>query len=511
VNATDIALFLPLFIALGGIETYFFAKLVGPRYRRWTGSMAGVWLLAGFFLLLFAVWQGFPLTGPSVFAPILVPSYLGLIVGLLATGLGALAAYASQGRIEAAGPVHLYYPLFLFALAGASAVGFANDLFTLFVLVELGAIPSYALVAYRYKDEPRALSAALKYLVQGVAGTVTALLGVSLLYLESSRFAGAGSLTIAGLQANLLGADPAIVGLAAVLILIGYGVKLGIVPLHTWLPDAYTHAPGGVTAIMAGATKAGALVALVVSLSVLPPAAVSQTYLGIAVSVLAVLTMTVGNLLALNQRDLRRVLAYSSVAQMGYILLGFGIGIQYSLLAGFEAGLFYAVAYSVMKGGAFLAADVFTGAAGSPEIAKMRGLGARHPVVGVSFAIFILGLIGVPATAGFMGKLLVFDAGMATHVLGGVLLALILAANSALSLGYYVPILSTLLFQGHEAEHAAPVAAADGGEHRLPLSSSTAIATLAAVTVYLGLFPQTLFDWIAKAAQTLTAFWGVHP
>ena len=508
-NVTDLALFMPLFVALGGLETYFFAKLVGPRYRRWTGTMAAVWLLVAFGLLLYAVELGFPATGGSVFAPILVPSYLGLIVALLATGLGALAAFASQGRIEAAGPVHLYYPLLLFALAGASAVGFANDLFTLFVLVELGAIPSYALVAYRYKEEPRSLSAALKYLVQGVAGTVTALLGVSLLYLASSRFAGAGSLTIAGLQANLLGADPLLLALAATLILIGYGVKLGIVPLHTWLPDAYTHAPGGVTAIMAGATKAGALVALIVSLSVLPPTAASQTYLGAAVSILAVLTMTVGNLLALNQKDLRRVLSYSSVAQMGYILLGFGIGIQYSLPAGFTAGLFYAIAYSVMKGGAFLAADLFTAEAGSPEVAKMRGLGARHPVVGVAFTIFILGLVGVPATAGFLGKLLVFDAGMSTHVLGGVVLALILAANSALSLGYYVPILSTLLFKGHEAEHEVPAAAADGGERGLPLSTSAAIVALAGVTVYLGLFPQTLYGWIAQATQALTAFWGV--
>ncbi len=346
--------------------------------------------------------------------------------------------------------------------------------------------------------------------MQGVAGTITALLGVSLLYLASSTVAHHGTLTISGLQVALVNADPFLLGLAATLILLGYGVKLAIVPLHTWLPDAYTQAPGGVTAIMAGATKAGALVALLISLSVLPPTAVSQTFLGVAVCVLAVLTMTVGNLLALNQKDLRRVLAYSSVAQMGYILLGFGIGIQYSLVLGFEAGLFYTVAYSVMKGGAFLAADLFTAVAGSPDTAKMRGLGARHPVVGVSFTIFILGLVGVPATAGFLGKLLVFQAGMATNMLGGVLLALILAANSALSLGYYVPILSTLLFQGHEAAQAEPVAAADGGEAKLPLSTSTGIAVLAIVTVYLGLFPQILFDWIGQAIQGLTAFWGVH-
>ena len=508
-TAADVALFVPLFIALGGLVTYFFAKLVGPAFRRWTGTAAALWLAAGFGLLLWAASQGFPAIASSVFAPILGPSYLGLIVGLLATGLGALAAFASQGRLEPAGPVHLYYPLFLFALAGATAVGFSTDLFTLFVMVELSAIPSYALVAYRHREEPRSLAAALKYLVQGVTGTITALLGVGLLYLAASAN-GAGTLTVAGLQTGLVGADPLLIGLAATLILIGYGVKLGMVPLHTWLPDAYVHAPGGVTAIMAGATKAGALIALIVSLSALPPSVVAPGYLGIAVSLLAVLTMTIGNLLALNQKDLRRVLAYSSVAQMGYILLGFGIGMQYGLVLGFEAGLFYLVAYSVMKGGAFLAADLFTAAAGSPETAKMQGLGARHPVLGVSFAIFILGLVGVPTTAGFLGKLLIFQAGMATNVIGGVVLALILAANSALSLGYYVPILSTLLFQGHETAHAAPAAAADGGVEKLSLSTSTGIVALAAATIYLGLFPQILFDWIAKAVQALTSVWGVH-
>ncbi len=505
----DLALSVPLFVAVGGLVSYFLAKLLGPDFRRWAGTAAGLWLVGCFAILAYAATQGFPAMSGSLFAPILAPSYLGLIVGLLATGLGAIAAFASQGRLEAKGPVHLYYALLLFALAGAVAVGFSTDLFSLFVMVELSSIPSYALVAYRYREEPRSLSAALKYLVQGVTGTITALLGVALLYLASAS-TGAATLTVAGLRTALVGADPLFVGLAATLSLIGYGVKLGVVPLHTWLPDAYVFAPGGVTAVMAGATKAGALIALIVSVSALPTGLVAPGALGIAVSLLAVLTTTVGNLVALNQKDLRRVLAYSSVAQMGYILLGFGIGMQYGLALGFQAGLFYLVAYGVMKGGAFLAADLFAAAAGSPEVARMKGLGARHPVLGVSFTIFIFGLIGVPATAGFLGKLLVFEAGMATQVLGGVVLALILAANSALSLGYYVPILSTLMFSGHEAAHAAPAAAADGGQDRLALSTSAGIATLAAVTVYLGLFPQTLFGWITNAVQVLTRVWGVR-
>lgn len=488
--------FLPLFVALGGIASYFLAKLLPDALRGWTGTFAAIWLTAAFALVLVAVELGLNPSEPIW--SILRASDLSVVLALLATGLGALAALASQGRIPADGPVHLYYPLFLFALAGVLAVGLAGDLFTLFVAVELSALPSYALVAYRAREDPRAVRAAITYLLQGAAGTLTALLGVSLLYLEGHTLA-IGGAAGTGLASRLVGADPTILGLAAVLVLVGYGVKIALVPLHTWLPDAYVHAPAPVTAIMSGATKAGALVALFLTLSVLPAASV-PALLGIVVAVLAVLTMTVGNLLALNQTDLRRMLAYSSVAQMGYILLGFGIGMQFGLEAGFLAGFFYAIVYGLTKGGAFLSADLLVASAGTPEIAKMRGVGARHPAVGVAFAVFLFGLIGVPATAGFLGKLLLFQAGMATATLGGVVLALALAANSALSLGYYAPALSTLLFQGHDRP-ARP----DGP---LARSASGSVVALAAATIVLGLFPSELFTWIRSASAAFLAGGG---
>jgi NADH:ubiquinone oxidoreductase subunit 2 (subunit N) len=190
---------------------------------------------------------------------------------------------------------------------------------------------------------------------------------------------------------------------------------------------------------------------------------------------------------------------------LSHILLGFGIGLQYSLIVGFEAGIFFVIAYGVMKAGAFLTADLLTVTAGSPEIERMKGLGARFPVIGISFMIFTIGLIGVPATAGFLGKLLVFQAGMATATTGGVILALILAGNSALSLGYYVPVLSTLLFQeyheGKELTHT--------GSTTMALSVSVSIVALAFVTVYLGLFPQVLFEWISRAAEQLFVWGGL--
>jgi proton-translocating NADH-quinone oxidoreductase chain N len=498
VTPAEIAAAVPLFVACGGVACYLFAKLLSRELRRWTGIFAALWLLYAFGLLLYGGSQG-P-SGSLVSGTLGVSgSSLGVVLGLLVTGLGTAAAFASAGRLDPEGPIQLFYPLFLFALAGAAAVGFTRDLFTVFVMVELSSIPSYALVAYRWREEPGALSAAMKYLFQGVTGTLAALLGVSLIYLAGH------TLSIPDLPSALATADPAMVGLAATLLVVGYGVKLGIVPMHTWLPDTYVLAPASVTAILIGATKAGALVALFLSLSALPQGAVVPGFVGLVVCVLAVVTMTYGNLLALNQRDLRRMLAYSSIAQMGYILLGFGIGLRYSLITGLEAGIFFAVAYGVMKAGAFLLADLFTVAAGSPDIERMRGLGATRPVMGCAFAIFIFGLIGVPATGGFLGKLLVFQAGMAASTAGGVLLALILAANSALSLGYYVPVLSTILFRGHQGASEP----ARAGTPVIALSISVSIIILTLGTVYLGLFPAAFFDWITRAAGELFP-WGVR-
>ncbi len=482
----DLVLFVPLYVAIGGLVTYAFSKLLTRHSRQWTGTFSAVWFLSGFVLLFFASESGLGEGGVSPF-PILQVSYLGIITGLLATGIGALAAIASQGRIDSHGPVHLYYPLMLFALAGTTAVGFAHDLFTIFVAVELSSIPSYILIAYNYKLDPRALSAAIKYLIQGVAGTLTAIMGVALFYLLGH------TLDIAELPRALSQSNPLLISLAAVFILLGYGVKLGIVPLHTWLPDAYVMAPAPITAILSGAIKAGVLIALVLSLSALPTQR-APNFVGLTISILALITMTAGNLLALPQKDLSRVLAYSSVAQMGYILLGFGLGFQYNLPLGITAGLFFIIAYGIMKAGAFLVADQFVTLAGSTQISRMQGVGAQSPVIGFAFLIFILGLIGIPFTSGFLGKLFVFQAGVSASTLG-LLFALILMVNSAISLGYYVPILSTLLFRGGVQLPARSKSAS--------LWVSLSVGALAIITLYLGIFPQNLLSWAAQGSVTL--------
>ena len=469
-----------------GIAIYFITKILPRDLRHWSGILTALLLLGTFIVLLSVI------AGQNTFSRI---SFIGITGGLVVTGIGAVSAWASGAILDPKGPVHLYYPLFLFALAGAMAIGFANDLFTIFVMVELSAIPVYALCAYRHKEDPASLSSATKYLMQGVVGTLTALFGVAILYITGH------TLSLSDLPKALVGADPTLVIFAAVLIILGYGVKLAIVPLHTWLPDAYARAPVSVTAIMVGPIKIGVLIALFLTLSAMPAVAGIPRTLGIIITFFAVLTMTGGNLLALKQRDLRYILSYSSVAQTGYILLGFGIGMVYNLPLGFTAGFYYAIAYTMMKAGAFIATDVFAKDAGSYETAQMKGVGAKYSLLGIPYDIFIFGLSGVPFTAGFLGKLLLVQAGMLTATMGGISLALILVLNSALSLGYYVPVISTLMFYGAESDRSRTQ------RIKIPLPVVTTVLFLAFVTVYFGLFPES-FGWISRASGQIFT-WGV--
>jgi len=482
--------FIPLFIAIGGVVLYFIAKGLPSPFRKWTGMITALWLLGPFCIFLSMMFRH----STSLNVP-----FIGLTGGLLITGIGAIGAWASEGSLNQDGPIHLYYPLLLFSLAGAVAIGFATDLFTIFVMVELSAIPIYALCAYQYREDPAALPAAMKYLLQGVVGTISALLGVAILFLAGH------TLTISELPTALTGANQTLVLVAAILLILGYGVKLGIFPLHTWLPDVYAKAPVGVTAVMVGATKAGVLIALFLSLSVLPISTAVPGYLGIIITFFAVITMTAGNLLGLNQKDIRYILSYSSIAQMGYILLGFGIGLVYNLPLGFIAGLYYAIAYCIMKSGAFIAADAFARRARSFNVADMKGLGARYPLLGIAFLVFVMGLIGVPYTCGFNGKMLLEEAGMVTSMMSGVVLALVLALNSAISLGYYVPVLSTLLFKGKDFIEPGIT---EEAREQIPVSVISAVVCLAIITIYLGLFPES-FDWISHAANQLFTLGGM--
>jgi formate hydrogenlyase subunit 3/multisubunit Na+/H+ antiporter MnhD subunit len=234
-------------------------------------------------------------------------------------------------------------------VAGIVGIGLATDFLILYLFYELMSIPSYALVVFR-RHEWMAIEAGMKYIVMGAVGSAFAFFGISLVYFQ------AGTITFNYLI-GMIGTTP-ILQAALLFLIIGFGVKAAIVPLHTWLPDAHSAAPSGISAMLSGIVIGAGFFTMLRSLLVF-------TGTGLAVGelliIIALLTMSVGNLMAFSQlwhkqSDLKRILAYSSVAQMGYIILGIGVGLAYGIRVGFEGGLFHIMTHAFMKGLAFLCA-----------------------------------------------------------------------------------------------------------------------------------------------------------
>jgi multicomponent Na+:H+ antiporter subunit D len=317
------------------------------------------------------------------------------------------------------------YPLALLLLTGLVGVMLSGDLFHLFVFLEIYAISTYALVSL---GGDRAVFASFRYLLLGTVGSGLYLLGVGFLYFKT------GSLNMADVAAQLPGIadDPAILGSMG-LIVLGLALKMALFPLHVWLPDAHTYSPPGVAALLAAVqVKAGAYALIRILFDVYGPA-----YAGDGVPVDLALTwfgaagIVVGSVLAIQQTDLKRMLAYSTVAQLGYIGLGIGLATPLALVG----ALLHVLNHALMKGGLFLVAGGILEATGIKEIARFAGLGKRMPLVMTGFAIAALSMVGIPPTAGFFSKFYLVSSTVQT---GDWVLAAIVVSSSLLTLVYFL-------------------------------------------------------------------------
>jgi multicomponent Na+:H+ antiporter subunit D len=317
------------------------------------------------------------------------------------------------------------YPLALLLLTGLVGVMLSGDLFHLFVFLEIYAISTYALVSL---GGDRAVFASFRYLLLGTVGSGLYLLGVGFLYFKT------GSLNMADVAAQLPGIadDPAILGSMG-LIVLGLALKMALFPLHVWLPDAHTYSPPGVAALLAAVqVKAGAYALIRILFDVYGPA-----YAGDGVPVDLALTwfgaagIVVGSVLAIQQTDLKRMLAYSTVAQLGYIGLGIGLATPLALVG----ALLHVLNHALMKGGLFLVAGGILEATGIKEIARFAGLGKRMPLVMTGFAIAALSMVGIPPTAGFFSKFYLVSSTVET---GDWVLAVIVVSSSLLTLVYFL-------------------------------------------------------------------------
>jgi NADH-quinone oxidoreductase subunit N len=372
------------------------------------------------------------------------------------------------------------FPLTLFAVAGMMLFTVASDLITLFVALEVLSLPLYLMAGLARNRRLASQEAALKYFLLGAFASAFFLFGASFIYGYSS------SLTYSGIQAAVVGGsgNDVFLLLGMALISVGLLFKVGAFPFHAWSPDVYQGSPTAITAFMAAATKVAAFGAILRLFYVVfanaewewKPAAV----------VIAIATMVFGSLVAITQRDVKRMLAYSSIAHAGFLLSGV-IALN---KAGLEASIFYLLAYGIATVGAFAIVTLIRDSSGEvTDLNRWSGLGKRSPVVASTFAFFLLAFAGIPMTSGFIGKFSIFSAAYQSGSLA-ILIAGVL--SSAIAAFFYIRVIVLMFFKD-------PVE--DGTSVVLPSALTTIAITISAVvTLVLGIFPAPLLDFIASTA-----------
>jgi NADH-quinone oxidoreductase subunit N len=398
-----------------------------------------------------------------------------VLVGAVAV-LVILAAepYLSREKLQGAE----FYALILFATAGMGVLASAQELLTAFIGLEMSSIASYVLAGYR-RDTLKSSESSLKYFLLGSFATAFFLYGIALVYGASETTLLTGMGHVADSQLSLLK-----LGLA--LILIGLGFKVAIAPFQIWTPDVYEGAPTPVTALFAAGPKAAAF-ALLLRIFATVPAATQYWFW--AFWILAVLTMFAGNLGALVQNNVKRLLAYSSIAHAGYILVAFaavtGMTSGESGNAGgvpaYAAVLFYLLSYALVKIGAF---TIVSQLGGKDEkyltLEDYAGLSQRHPVAAAALSLFLLSLLGLPVTAGFFGKFYVFKAAVNSNLIW---LAVLMAVNSIIGAYYYLKVIVAMYMREPSEDSAATAPIS------FPATVNIVLAVSAIGTVYFGLFP----------------------
>ncbi len=422
-------------------------------------------------------------TSISSFAGVIGVDRFGLFFTLLFCLVGSLTLLMSMNYLEVTDiRTGDYYTLVLFCTMGMAVMASATDLIVIFVGLEIMSIAAYALAGI-WRSQLRANEAALKYFLLGAFATGFLLFGIALLYGAAGS---TGLNAIAKVAAKPTAEQHALLLAGTGLLLIGFGFKVAAVPFHGWAPDVYEGAPTTVSALMAVGIKSAAFAAFArVFLHGLQP--LEADWSG-ALWILAVATMTVGNVTALLQRNIKRMLAYSSIAHAGYLLVG--------MVAGGELGgssvLFYLLTYALMTMGAFCVV-IALGRQGHPNenLDDYAGAGFRSPLLGMAMIVFMLSLAGIPPFGGFIGKFYVFSAAVKSGYVG---LAIIGVINSLISVYYYVGVLVRM----YMSDGGVEVPTMSGRPYLMATLVLTIIGTIA-----LGIMPSSLFEIARQSFQSL--------
>jgi NADH-quinone oxidoreductase subunit N len=438
--------------------------LAGIAFVGALAALASVWFMAqnpgqG-------LWNMVQVDGFSIFFHV-------LIIGIVAVSILSSYEYMGVQRIRAGE----YYALILFGAVGMALMSSAIELVLIFIALEISSISSYVLAGFR-RREASSTEASLKYFLLGSFATAFFLYGVALM------FGATGHTNINEISRTLeAGQVPLLAVLAVAFMFVGLGFKVAAAPFHVWTPDVYEGAPAPVVGLMSTAPKAAAFAVLLRIVFVIDVHAIFWV-----VWVAATLSMTLGNLGAFVQDNVKRLLAYSSIAHAGYLLVAFAA----APAAGTSAAMFYLASYAAMNVGAFAVVSHFANAGERyVTLEDYAGLGRSSPLLAAALTIFLLSLIGIPMTGGFFAKFYVFSAAVNSNLIW---LTIIGVINSGVGAYYYLRIIVAMYMR--EARREVPVAP-------VSFAPRLAIAVCLIVTIYLGVFPGSVLQYAQDSAQQL--------
>jgi NADH-quinone oxidoreductase subunit N len=408
-----------------------------------------------------------------------------LVIAIAAVVILSSFEYMAVQRIRAGE----YYALILFGVVGMALMSSAVELVLIFIALEISSISTYILAGFR-RNEASSAESSLKYFLLGSFATAFFLYGVALM------FGATGSTNIDAISQALQNSPgQLLVFMAIALMFVGLGFKVAAAPFHIWTPDVYEGAPAPVVGFMSTAPKAAAFAVLLRVLFAIN--APGRFWL---IWVAAALSMTLGNIGALVQSNVKRLLAYSSIAHAGYLLVAFAMTTPDNSAAGVSAAMFYAASYAAMNVGAFAVVSHFANAGERyVTLEDYEGLGRSSPLLAATLTIFLLSLIGIPMTGGFFAKFYVFSAALKANLVGLTLIGLV---NSAIGAYYYLRIIVVMYMR--EPRKQVPVTP-------IPFALGFALAISIIATLYLGILPNRVLQYAQQSARVLLSQAGQPP
>lgn len=480
----DLLLILIILLTIGGLSIPAL-DLLFAKYKNLASQIICISiLLLSIFLLII------PVINPTLlytdYPSLFNFDYLGIFFSITVIIVVILVAISSLSYQKNDENVAVYYSLLIFTTLGMVLLSFSIDLLMIFVAWQLMSIPTFILTGFK-KNSVLSNEAAVKFFILGAFSSGILLYGISLVY---GLIGSTNLYDMVNFYSTLPNGLEPIAYLSIILLIAGLGLKMAIVPFHMWLPDALAGAPTPISALLSAATKKSAfIVAIRVFLLAVPISAIGlKMDLMLTISILALITMTVGNIAALTQKSIKRLLAYSSIAHAGYILIGLAVGTQIGLV-----GLLYHVFnHGIMTSAAFIAVAVILKQGFKDDVKELNGLGKIMPVTAALFTIILLALAGVPPLNGFWSKFILFTAAVDSNLAW---LAVAGALNSAFSLGYYGWFIKRFYIDDPDSTNKT----------KIYEKSSFLIPLLIAVIIIVitGLFPYIIYDFALKAVVSL--------